>query len=71
VEVPHGRRSSVPSSARGSLYELETQLEIITRAGLEELDPIVHSLIARIGIGITRMITRYPSEARRLGGSSV
>jgi four helix bundle protein len=55
--------------ARGSLYELETQLEIITRAGLEELDPIVRSLIARIGIGITRMITRYPSEAGRPGGS--
>lgn len=56
--------------ARGSLYELETQLEIITRAQLEELDPAVPSLIARIGIGLTRMIARHPWEARRLRGLS-
>jgi four helix bundle protein len=42
--------------ARGSLYELETQLEIIARAQLEQIDPEVRTLVAKIGIGLTRMI---------------
>jgi four helix bundle protein len=44
--------------ARGSLYELETQLEIVTRARLAKDVTDVRTLIARIGIGLTRMIER-------------
>jgi len=55
--------------ARGSVYELETQLEIITRAGLANVDAAISTLVARIGIGLTRMIVRLPpsQETRRLG----
>jgi four helix bundle protein len=44
--------------ARGSLYELETQLEIITRAGLARDVSGVRTLIAHIGSGLTKMIDR-------------
>jgi four helix bundle protein len=46
--------------ARGSLYELQTQLEIAARAGLidpaslEELLPTLR----KIGVGVNRLITR-------------
>jgi four helix bundle protein len=46
--------------ARGSLYEVETQLEIVTRAKLTSVEADVHTLVARIGIGLTRMIERLP-----------
>jgi len=42
--------------ARGSLYELETQLEVITRARLAKDVSGVRTLIARIGKGLTKMI---------------
>jgi len=44
--------------ARGSLYELETQLEVVMRARLAKDVTDVRTLIARIGIGLTRMIDR-------------
>ena len=42
--------------ARGSLYELETQLEIITRARLAKDVTGVRDIIAQIECGLTRMI---------------
>ena len=42
--------------ARGSLYELETQLEVITRAGLATDVSGVRTVIAKIGKGLTKMI---------------
>ena len=42
--------------ARGSLYELETQLEIISRAKLARDCSGVHVLIKQISAGLTRMI---------------
>jgi four helix bundle protein len=42
--------------ARGSLYELETQLEIITRAKLAKDRTGVQTLIKKISAGLTRMI---------------
>ena len=42
--------------ARGSLYELETQLEIIIRARLAKDVSGSRDLIATIGAGLTRMI---------------
>jgi four helix bundle protein len=44
--------------ARGSLYELETQLEIVTRARLAKDVSGVRTMIAHIGCGLTRMIDR-------------
>lgn len=42
--------------ARGSLYELETQLEIVTRAKLAKDVTGVRTLTAHIGAGLTKMI---------------
>jgi four helix bundle protein len=42
--------------ARGSLYELETQLEIVMRAGLVPDISSLRKLTAQIGSGLTRMI---------------
>ena len=44
--------------ARGSLYELETQLEIITRSRLARDVSGVRDKIAQIECGLTRMIDR-------------
>ena len=46
--------------ARGSLYELETQLEIIVRAGLAKDTTGVRDVIATIGACLTRMIDQRP-----------
>jgi four helix bundle protein len=57
-------RSSSPDrrhflvQARGSLCELETQLEIITRAKLAKDVTDVRTLIAQIGAGLNKMIDR-------------
>jgi four helix bundle protein len=42
--------------ARGSLYELETQLEILTRSKIARDTSDVRTLTAQIGAGLTRMI---------------
>ena len=42
--------------ARGSLYELETQLEILKRARLAKDESGVHDKIAAVEAGLTRMI---------------
>jgi four helix bundle protein len=42
--------------ARGSLYELETQLEIVTRAKLAKDVTGVRKLTAHISSGLTKMI---------------
>lgn len=42
--------------ARGSLYELETQLEIVTRAKLAKDVSGVRTLTAQISTGLTKMI---------------
>lgn len=42
--------------ARGSLYELETQLEIITLAKLAKDHTGVQTLISKISAGLTKMI---------------
>ena len=42
--------------ARASLYEVETQLEILTRAKLANVDE--HEPIAQIECGLTKMINR-------------
>lgn len=44
--------------ARGSLYELETQLEIVTRAKLAKDVSGVRDRIAQIECGLSRMIAR-------------
>ena len=44
--------------ARGSLYELETQLEILKRAKLAKDVSGVHNTIAMVEAGLTRMIDR-------------
>ena len=44
--------------ARGSLYELETQLEIVTRAKLAKDVSGVHVLIKKISAGLTKMISK-------------
>ncbi|HKR65221.1 MAG TPA: four helix bundle protein [Thermoanaerobaculia bacterium] len=43
--------------ARGSLYEVETQLEILQRAGLAKDVSGVHDRIAAIASGLTKMIS--------------
>ncbi|HVE71495.1 MAG TPA: four helix bundle protein [Thermoanaerobaculia bacterium] len=45
--------------ARGSLYELETHLEIITRAKLAKDTSGVRPLIGQISAGLSRLIQRY------------
>lgn len=42
--------------ARGSLYELETQLEIVSRARLANNVTGFRTLTARVGAGLSRMI---------------
>jgi four helix bundle protein len=42
--------------ARGSLYELDTQLEILARANIEPLPPDVEKVIAQLECGLSRMI---------------
>jgi len=42
--------------ARGSLYELETQLEILKRTGFRRPLDDERTLIAKIGCGLSRMI---------------
>ena len=42
--------------ARGSLYELETQLEVVIQAKLARDASGVRTLIAHLGAGLTRMI---------------
>jgi len=42
--------------ARGSLYELETQLEVVTRAKLAKDVTGVRTLMAKIGKGLSKMI---------------
>jgi four helix bundle protein len=42
--------------ARGSLYELETQIEVVTRARLAKDVSGVRSMLAQINAGLTRMI---------------
>lgn len=42
--------------ARGSLYEVETQLEILTRTRIARDTTDVRGLIAKIEYGLTRMI---------------
>jgi four helix bundle protein len=44
------------SVARGSLYEVETQLEIIARIGFARSLDEERTLIARIGCGLSKMI---------------
>src|SRR5687768_7343795 len=44
--------------ARGSLYELETQLEILIRAKLAKDVTGVRDTIAQIECGVTRMVDR-------------
>jgi four helix bundle protein len=46
------------SIARGSLYELETQLEIMKRAAVAEEKPRDRWQIAKIECGLTKMIDR-------------
>jgi four helix bundle protein len=46
------------AQARGSLYELETQLEILTRARLGHDVSGVRGIIAQIECGLSRMIER-------------
>lgn len=47
---------------RGSMYELETQLEILQRAKLAKDVSGVHEKIAKVASGLTKMINRLPSE---------
>jgi four helix bundle protein len=59
--------------ARGSLYELETQLEILARARLARDTSGVMDAIKQISCGLTRMIDRLgqsPSTTRRLDDST-
>ncbi|HVG23736.1 MAG TPA: four helix bundle protein [Thermoanaerobaculia bacterium] len=48
--------------ARGSLYELESQLEILSRAKLARDTSGVHVQIKRISAGLTRMIDALSSK---------
>jgi four helix bundle protein len=47
--------------ARGSLYELETQLEIIRLAAIIEI-PSVESTICKISAGLTKIIDRLATR---------
>ena len=57
--TPRDRRHFL-TIARGSLFELETQLEIMKRAGLTDEGDVDRANIAKIAIGLTRMIDRHP-----------
>ncbi|HYC61393.1 MAG TPA: four helix bundle protein [Thermoanaerobaculia bacterium] len=50
--------------ARGSLYEVETQLEILTRAKIARDTTDVRGLIAQIEYGLTKMIDRLDENGR-------
>ena len=52
--------------ARGSLYELETQLEILTRSKIARDESDVRTLTARISSGLTKMIDALSSDSPRL-----
>jgi four helix bundle protein len=54
--LTNGDRRHYLVQARGSLYELETQLEIVMRAGLAPDISGLRKLTAQIGSGLTRMI---------------
>ena len=45
--------------ARGSLYELETQLEIVMAAKLAKDVSGIRTLTAQISAGLTKLIARY------------
>ena len=47
--------------ARGSLYEVESHLEVIARAGLARDSGDARTLIAKIGCGLSKMIDRRTS----------
>lgn len=49
--------------ARGSLYELETQIEIITLAHLAKDVSGVRTLTAHISAGLTKMIDRLSTRS--------
>ena len=49
--------------ARASLYELETQIEILQRAGIARDSSGTRDLIAQIECGLTRMIQRLPGRS--------
>ena len=49
--------------ARGSLYELDTQLEVLKRARLGRDESNVAETIAKIECGLTRMIDKLAKEA--------
>ena len=51
--------------ARGSLYELESQLEILVRAKLARDTTGVHILIKQISAGLSKMIDALALGARR------
>ena len=55
------------SQARGSLYELETHLEIATRARLLDQPAPLHELTAKIGSGLSRMIDTLSDQPRTPG----
>jgi four helix bundle protein len=58
--------------ARGSLYELETHLEVVVRSRLARDVSGVHVLIKKISAGLTRMIDNLAtssSTTRRLDDS--
>ncbi|MDP9191979.1 MAG: four helix bundle protein [Acidobacteriota bacterium] len=48
--------------ARGSLYEVETQLEILSRAGIATDTTGVRDRIAVIECGLTKMIDRLKDD---------
>jgi four helix bundle protein len=50
--------------ARGSLYELDTHLEIAVRAGYVDDIAAVRGKIAQIGCGLTKMIDRLSSTQK-------
>ena len=54
--LTNGDRRHHLVQARGSLYELETHLEIVLRSGLATDISDLRKLTAQIGIGLTRMI---------------
>ena len=56
--------------ARGSLYELDTQLEILKRAHLAKDVSGVHNTVAVIQAGLSRMIAGLGNSAHENGSDS-
>ena len=56
--------------ARGSLYELETQLEIVTRARLAKDVSGARSTIRQISAGLSKIINKLGRVPRRLDDSA-